>query len=145
MNDFQERLQELLDEKKLNRLNLAKRIGISSTTVNGYFNKNYYPSIDIAIKLSEFFDCSLDYLFGLSDDRENKYKEKDTKLFVNNLKRVVKENKVPVAKAFENMKLGEYDYYRWRDGKFPRTINLIEFAKYFDVSIDYLIGRSDEK
>ena len=36
--------------------------------------------------------------------------------------------------------MGEYDYYRWKDGMFPKTINLITIAKYFDVSVDFLVG-----
>ena len=32
------------------------------------FNKDYYPEIDIAIKMAKYFNCSLDYLFGLTDN-----------------------------------------------------------------------------
>ena len=38
MTEFQERLNELLEEKNLSRLKLANSIGITSTTINGYFN-----------------------------------------------------------------------------------------------------------
>lgn len=54
MNKFQERLQELLVENNLSRLQLAKRLGISSTTINGYFNDDYYPKIEIAIEMANF-------------------------------------------------------------------------------------------
>ena len=54
VNEFQERLQELLDENKLNRLELSKILNISSTTINDYFNKAYYPEISIAIKWQNF-------------------------------------------------------------------------------------------
>ena len=55
MNEFQERLQELLIENDLSRLQLAKRLNISSTTINGYFNNDYYPKIEIAIVMANFF------------------------------------------------------------------------------------------
>ena len=71
MNKFQESLKELLDDNKISRLQLAKNIGIDYSTINGYFNKNYYPQLDIAIKIANYFDCSLDYLFGLSFNKEN--------------------------------------------------------------------------
>ena len=38
MNSFQESLNDLLKEKGISRLKLANAIGISSTTINGYFN-----------------------------------------------------------------------------------------------------------
>lgn len=138
MNEFQERLQDLLDERGLKRIHLAKIIGISSTTINDYFNKNYYPQIDIAYKMAHYFECSLDYLFGLTDIKENT--NTNSKTFMENLNKLLKENNLPISKALKEMCMGEYDYYRWKKGKFPKTRNLVEIAKFFDVGVDYLVG-----
>lgn len=143
MNEFQERLQELLDSLNLNRSQLAQIIGITSTTLNGYFNNGYYPQFDIAIKMAEHFDCSLNYLFGLSDEKENTNKNENS--FFENFDNLIKSNKMSIAKVMQDLKMSEYNYYRWKAGKFPKTINLIEISKYFDVSIDYLVGRSNVK
>lgn len=143
MNSFQERLQDLLTENNLSRLQLAKRLGLSSTTINGYFNDNYYPQIDIAIKMANYFNCSLDFLFGLSEDVNNNCKNQNS--FIENFDKLLKQNKLPIARALREMKMSEYNYYRWKAGKFPKTINLIEIAKFFDTSIDNLIGRSGSK
>lgn len=143
MNEFQERLQELIDENKLNRLQLSNIIGVSSTTINGYFNKDYYPQIEIAIKMAKFFDCSLDFLLGLSEKKNNN--DKNNNLFIENFHYLIKLNKLSIAGALKELNMSEYNYYRWKNGMFPKTSNLIEIAKYFDVSIDYLIGRSDYK
>lgn len=140
MNQFQERLLELMNEFQLNRLQLSKLIGITSTTINGYFNNGYYPQIDIAIKLSNFFNCSLNYLFGLSDERDCNDTNKNT--FIENFHNLIKENNQSIAKTLADLKMSEYNYYRWKKGMFPKTSNLLEIAKYFDVSVDYLIGRS---
>ena len=87
MNGFQERLQELLVENDLSRLQLAKSLNISSTTINGYFNKGYYPKIEIAIGMADYFNCSLDFLFGLSDvsDFSNRNKNSFFGVFANKL------------------------------------------------------------
>lgn len=143
MNEFQERLHELLIESNLSRLQLANFLGISSTTINGYFNKNYYPQIDIAFKMADYFDCSLDYLFGLSDVVENN--NSNTKCFFDNFEFLINENRLPIARALREMHMGEYNYYRWKQGKFPKTNNLIEIAKYFEVGMDYLVGRVAQK
>lgn len=34
-----------------------------------------------------------------------------------------------------------YNYYTWKAGLFSKIINLIDIAKYFDVSVDYLVGK----
>lgn len=138
MNEFQERLQELLDENNLSRLQLAKSLNISSTTINGYFNNGYYPNIEIAIKMANYFNCSLDFLFGLSDI--NDFSNRNNRSFYKNLNNLIKTSRVSIAKTMKNLKMSEYSYYRWREGLVPKTINLIDLAKYFDVSIEYLLG-----
>lgn len=138
MNNFQERLEELLIENGLNRLQLAKIIGCTSTTINGYFNNDYYPQIDIAIKLSKYFKCSLDYLLGMSDNVLNSNINNNS--FIENFGKLIKEKGLSIACTMKELNMSEYNYYRWKAGKFPKTTNLIDIAKYFDTSIDYLIG-----
>ena len=138
MNDFQERLQELLVENNLSRLQLSKILNISSTTINGYFNNNYYPKIEIAISMSIYFNCSLDFLFGLSDIKNNVSHNKNT--FFQNFNNLIKLSGISIAQTMKNLKISEYNYYRWRDGLLPKTVNLIDIAKYFDISVDYLLG-----
>jgi DNA-binding XRE family transcriptional regulator len=143
VNKFQERLQDLILENNINRLQLAKILSISSTTINGYFNNNYYPQIDIAVKMADYFNCSLDYLFGLSEVISNE--NKNANAFIVNFGNLLAKNKMPIARALREMKMSEYNYYRWKSGKIPKTVNLIDIAKYFDCSLDYLVGRTDKK
>ena len=139
MNNFQERLKELLEENSLNRLQLAKAISVSSTTINGYFNNNYYPQIEIAIKMASYFNCSLDYLFGLSEEKINN--DKSNNSFITNFHNLIKLNKLSIAGTLKALQMSEYNYYRWKKGMFPKTSNLIEIAQFFDVSIDFLVGK----
>lgn len=138
MNEFQERLQELLIEYKMSRLQLAKFLKISSTTLNGYFNKNYYPDIEIAIHMSKFFNCSIDYLLGLTDNKKSI--KMNNKSFFENFDDLIKQSGLSIAQTMKNLKMSEYNYYRWRDGLFPKTVNLIDISKYFETSIVHLIG-----
>ena len=138
MNDFQERLEELLELHKLNRLQFANIIGIAASTINDYFNKGYYPEISIAKSMAKFFNCSLDYLLGLSDivsETHNNYLS-----FFNTFKQLIIDSQQSISKTLRELKMSEYNYYRWQKGSMPKTTNLIEIAKYFGVSVDYLIG-----
>lgn len=148
MNDFQERLQELLEDNEINRSTLAKIVGVEPTTINGYFNKGYYPRMDILIKIASHFKCSLDYLLGLSDDKKIIYElslDNYCVNFISNMVNVVKDSRISISKNMKELKMSEYNYYRWKNGRFPKTVNIISFAKHYDVSIDYLVGRSDKK
>ena len=143
MNEFQERLIDLLEENNMSRLKLALSLNITSTTINGYFNKNYYPTIDIAIKMADYFNCSLDYLFGLNDKKApSNLNNRD---FIDNFDLILKQNKLTISKGMKILQMSEYNYYRWKKGLFPKTNNLITIAKNFDVGLDFLVGNKVNK
>lgn len=48
---------------------LSKQLGITAKTYNGYINGTPIPST-ILVKMSELFECSLDYLMELTDKRQ---------------------------------------------------------------------------
>lgn len=143
MGEFVDSLKEFMSEYNLNNLQLSKLIGVSSTSVNGYFNCGLYPNIETAIKLCRIFDCSLDYLFGFSDKVDIEYKlDAETALdnFCTNLENLVQDNKLSITSTMETLQLDEYTYFHWKHGRMPMTSNVIAIAKYFDVSLDFLIG-----
>ena len=45
---------------------------------------------------------------------------------------------------FLGVQIRAYQYYE-SGSFFPEIINLIKLADYFDVSTDYLLGRSDQR
>lgn len=139
MNEFQERLQDFLVENDLSRLQLSKTLGISFETINGYFNKGFYPELSIAIKIADYFDCSLDFLMGVSEDVH--CNDKNDLPFIDTVKKLIKERKISIEKLMRAIALGETNFYRWQRGNNkPSMSSLIAIAKYFDVSIDYLVG-----
>lgn len=64
---FSERLTELMAEKGLNKLSLAKEIGVSDRVVGSWVKEENAPKLESAIALAEFFGVPLDYLAGRSD------------------------------------------------------------------------------
>lgn len=141
MTNFQESLNELMIENNLNRLNLAKIIGVSSTAINGYFNYNSFPSIATAIKIANTFKCSLDYLFGLTDNKTTSYEIVDNweHNFLDNLYKLIKLSNTSIASTMKQLNIKENTYYNWRKGTIPSTTNILTVANFFDVSIDYLL------
>ncbi|MGB9804366.1 MULTISPECIES: helix-turn-helix domain-containing protein [Desulfofundulus] len=65
---FGQRLRQLRQESKLSLEQLGKKIGVAKQTV-GHWETGYrLPPLDVAVVLADFFDVSLDYLVGRSDD-----------------------------------------------------------------------------
>ena len=57
---------------------VAKEIGISSGVITKWKNEGTMPNADTLLKLAERFDCSTDYLLGLTE--EIKYNQADSRL-----------------------------------------------------------------
>lgn len=58
--------------KQLTKAALSDLLGISQTTYNSYVQGDTAIPSNTLLKLSEMFDCSVDYLLGLTDARERK-------------------------------------------------------------------------
>ena len=138
MNEFKERLQDLMLENDLSRLQLSKRIGISFETLNGYFNKDFYPELSVAKKIANYFDCSLQYLMSLTDEYKNiTYNNLS---FIETVEKLIKENNLSIEKLMKRLNMSEANYYRWKNNSnIPSMQSLISLSKYFNVSIDYFL------
>jgi transcriptional regulator with XRE-family HTH domain len=66
--DFGNRMAQLRKEKDLSRDELGKKIGTSGAIVGRYERNDMKPSIEIAAKIAEALDVSLDYLVGISSE-----------------------------------------------------------------------------
>lgn len=66
---FAKRLRTLIEEKDISQNQLAGIVGKTRQAVNSYTLGNTAPDSDTLIKLSEYFNVSVDYLLGLSDVR----------------------------------------------------------------------------
>lgn len=63
-----ERLAEIRKDKKVTQKALAKALSVSATTISGYERGRNSPNDDLKVKLAKYFDISLDYLLGATDD-----------------------------------------------------------------------------
>ena len=62
-----ERLYELRKAKNITQQKLAVDIGIDQASISSYESGKYLPTVDVLIKLANYFGVSTDYLLGLSD------------------------------------------------------------------------------
>lgn len=70
---FFDRLNQLMQEKNISGYKLGKDIGISSGLYSQWKNnKNINPQKEIINKLSKYFNVSVDFLLGKTDDRNIK-------------------------------------------------------------------------
>ncbi len=61
---FANRLRFLRQTKGLNQVQLAQKLGVTKQSVSNWENDNIMPSIEMLIKIADFFTVSTDYLLG---------------------------------------------------------------------------------
>ena len=62
-----ERIKQLRQARSMTQVELASGLGVSKQCVSNWENDYIQPSIEMLIKLSEFFKLSTDYLLGRDD------------------------------------------------------------------------------
>lgn len=70
------RIKKLREELHMTQQELADKLGGAKSTIAMYENETRKPSMEVLIKLSEIFDCSIDYLLGKSDMKDSGLKDK---------------------------------------------------------------------
>lgn len=68
MFNFGTHLKELRKSRNITQKQLAKDIGASERGIQQYELGERKPTYDMLIALADYFDVSLDYLVGRSDD-----------------------------------------------------------------------------
>ncbi len=68
---FASRIKKLRTDKNLSLDGLASELGINKSRIGMWENNGTVPRDDILIKLSKYFDVSIDYLLG-NEKMENK-------------------------------------------------------------------------
>lgn len=146
MMNFVERVRFLSNMYDYSQTDIANGTGISKNQISKYVSGIYLPTLKNALKLSKFFDCSLDYLFGI-ENIPNKYNaplgEPIFDVFLERLEKLTLDNSLlSICKEFN---LTRNSFYEWKYKRtFPTMENLIKLALAFDVSIEFLIGRTDD-
>lgn len=64
------RIKNLREELNMTQQELADKLEGAKSTVAMYEKGNRKPSLEVLVKLSEIFDCSIDYLLGKTDVRK---------------------------------------------------------------------------
>lgn len=62
------RIKDLRKKHKITQMELSEYLNISQSTLALYESKKRAVSVDIIIKIAQFFNVTTDYLLGLSDN-----------------------------------------------------------------------------
>ncbi len=143
---FQERFNDLVEENFsfAKKTEAARQIGITYVTFSKICNYGIVPKVPVLIKIADYFNVSIEYLLAESDD-EYFEKSKTQSTFSERLNEL--KNKRGINSYYElseKLHIHRNNISNWRlDGYLPEISNLELLSDFFDVSLDYLLGRTD--
>ena len=140
------KMKEIRQNKEDTQDKIAKILGVSRSTYAGW--ENGIDNIPL-LKLNDFcnyYKVSLDYICGLTNVKKIDIlnKEIDSVIIGNNLKDVrLKKNDTQESIA-NIIQVDQSNYSKYELGKILiHTYPLIEFAKHYNISIDWLCGKKE--
>lgn len=143
LSKFSDTLNELITLNNLTEISLAEKTGIPVSCISLYLNGKQLPYIDTAVKIADYFNCSMDYLLGLSDN-VNEKKYLPCPPFAERFSYLVENNKMDSCRLYELAGVPKSSFYEWKRGKSKPTIDyLVKLSQVLGVSIDYILGREN--
>lgn len=145
--NFKNRFIELadsLDEKSKSKR--AKIIGISNTTYYNAYNYGIVPKSSSLIRIADFFNISVEYLIAATAD-EYFNKSSHPTPFKERLRQLQKESRIStVYDLSQKTHIHRNNIAQWNKLDCIPLINDLEIlSDFFNVSIDYLLGRTDDR
>lgn len=141
MEEFAEILRDLIDDTGLTFKALAKNFGISGTQLSNYL-KGSMPTITVIIKMSRYFNCSVDYLFGLEDRMGNCLKDDfDLNSFVTKYENMLKKMNMTQFRFAQTYDLSESSLSQWKSGNTPSLQMIYLIAIKSGLSMNYLLSK----
>lgn len=138
---FRNSLNEILTLRDIDSVKLGKELGIDPSVVRRWRNKGIYVRLKTLIRLADYFECSIEYLCGKSHDNSKFISTKVYSNFGERLLAIMKKNNVRPYQLFDNSKIVPSEYYYWLGGGEPSLSSLQQLSEYFNVTLDYLVGR----
>lgn len=145
--EFQERLIDLSSDIEVkSKEKKAEIIGINRTTFCNAYNYGIIPKTPSVIQIADYFNVSVDYLVAVSD-YEYFEKSQQPKSFLERLEELRIENGIKTRyELAQKLLIHRNNIAQWHKiNCLPLIDDLIIIADYFKVSIDYLLGRTDDR
>lgn len=80
MKEVAERLRYLRENVKLSQVKMAEVVGVKQSSLNRYELNQASPTFETLTRYADYFDVSMDYIFGRTDNPQGKLYEYKPKI-----------------------------------------------------------------
>ena len=144
---YTNRLKSIREDKNISQKTLANLLNIKENGYCQYETEYVIIPLKHLNTLCNYFNCSLDYVFGFTDDYNYQVsnKEIDLKFAGQRLKEFRKENKLTQVKLATFLNTVHPVITNYEKGKhLISTPFLYQICNKYKISADYLLGKIDE-
>ncbi len=144
---YANRLKYLREEKDLKQYDLSKRFGFSKEVYGNFERENTIMPIKYLIEVCDYFNCSLDYIFELTNNKYYSNSKLGNSLFLQHLrlKELRKKYNLTQVQLAENIGIANSTISDYENrNKIIGTTFLYNICLKYHISADYLLGKIDE-
>lgn len=137
------RLFDLREDNDLSQFKVASLLNISRSQYSGLELETNRITHDKLITLANFYNTSIDYILGLTN-KSTPFHRIDM-INSNNLKELRKLKRLTEKEVGQLINLSQQQYSSIENNLYKITHDkLIVLAKFYETSIDYILGLTDE-
>ncbi len=143
---YKEKLKAIRERIGVTQSTIAKMLEVDRRAYSHYENENTLMPIKHLNSVCNYFNVSLDFIFGFTEvkNKDNLRKDIDKKLSGKRLKELRKMNKITQAKLAEVLNTTQSTIAEYERGtNIIATPFLYTICKNYEISADYLLGKSD--
>jgi len=143
--EFKQRFLELTDDLDCKKSEIPKLLKIDYNVFIKIMEFGIIPKPVVLIRIADYFNVSVEYLLGRTDNSYFVKAETET-TFLERYQLLKAENNFTDYAIAQKLHITTSYTTNWKNKKYmPSIINLIELSEIFKVSIDYLLGRTDDR
>jgi len=141
LQNFAERLSELIFDAGTTATELSGKLGFANATVSHYLTGRYLPTVENAVKLADYFNCTTDYLLGVTDEN-HAHEFKACPPFGKQLLAICEQFHISRYRLRKMTDISETVMRYWVSGKTnPSLENVTKIAEALNCSVDFVLGR----
>ncbi len=145
---LEQRLENLRDERDLLKKDVAKDIGVVESVYSEWENGKLSIPTKRIYELSNYFEVNIDYMLGISNTRIHLKTncEININLVSARLKEIRKSLKLTMRDLADKFNTTSSAISNYENSKYLILSSfLIELCKYSNYSIDWVLGRTNDK
>ncbi len=138
------KLKDIREDKDISQEEISKILNIPRSTYSMWEIGISIIPLPYLCKLSDYFNYSIDYILGLTNNKSNKnlIKGFDIKNLGNNLKSIRLKNELSQENVADILEVKQPCIYKYEKGLICiSTSNLYKFCKEFNISMNEICGK----